>query len=595
MQRVSKALLVAICLLMSFCTIVSADQVTSADVSVAVQQAQCFLFNQQEADGHFRAPAIEGAVYPLESYSVQRDYSLATACMVVSGLLETGVSASDVHVQKAIGYILSFWNEAEQKFVPQEAWEETYDTGVILMALSLFGSISETEEEDFPGFRSKVQAAYDHLVSFQHNEDNGITSGDVHYGGWTYLSGSFGFTDLSNTQYAALGLWYASRYLGYSMDEAEWADRLLVYVTRCHGWDETNDQPWADGKDDPSLDGAFSYVPNGESFYPGGCQTGAGLWSLAMIGEDQNPMVDVAIDWFRHNYTWSRIPGSYYDSPTMQKMGYYYFVYGMGKSLTGLTTPDEVISGDQSWTQDLLDVVIPEKVLTSGDIVSDDQVISGDVCYWPAPTHRDGNDSIATSFVLMTLAFINPSTESSEKHLAQPDDMDNPIQGKVTIKTSGEVTISDASRENASSDEGDFPIGAFNFTLNHVPDGGVVVVRLELPAEGFNPDDPSSFVDSEGAPKGDLCWMGRSGIVWSQFAGVVIDADIEGQYIEITLTDNGPGDSDDIPGQITVSSSAPGLFRSDGSGSIGRMGGCQVSAIPSSMMLLVPLILLFRK
>lgn len=571
--------------------VLGADDVTSSDVALAVQQGQWFLFRQQNPDGSFSAGATAGAVYPAEYNSSQRDYPLATECMVVSALLETGVSAEDPHIQKAIEYILSFWDETEQKFIPASSYEETYDTGVILMALSLYGSISETEEDDFPGFSSKVQAAYEHLLSCQHNEDNGITSEDIYYGGWNYTP-SLGWADLSNTQYAALGLWYASRYLGYSMDEAEWADRLLLYVNRCHGWDATNDESWADGKNDPSTDGAFSYYPGGESFYPGGCQTGAGLWCLAMIGEDQNPMVDVAIDWFRHNYTWSRIAGSYYDS--MPMMGYYYFIYGMGKSLTGLTTPDEIISGEKAWTQDLLNTVIPQKSLISGDIVSGDQVVSGDVGYWVAPTHRDGNDSIATSFVLMTLAFADTSTESNEKHLAQPDGMTNPIQGKVTIRTSGGVTISGASREEASFEGAEFPLGAFSFILNNVPEGGSVIIRFEPPAEGFNPDNPYSFVDADGLPKEIICWMKSNGIDWTMLQGVTVNVDTDGKFIEITLTDNGAGDSDDIPGQITVTSSALALYESEEGNSRYGSGGCQICSLSPLMMLLLPLAWLIR-
>ena len=561
--------------------VLAADDVTSSDVALAVQQGQWFLFGQQQPDGHFsRGPA---------SYS---DYPLATTCMAVSALLDTGVPASDPHIIAGIDYILSFWDDTQQKFIPEQTWHETYETGIILMALSLYGSATDAEEDLFPGFSDKVQAAYDHLLSYQHNEDNGITSDDAFYGGWYYDSSYFGWADMSNTQYAALGLWYASRYLDYSMDEAEWADRLLMFVTRCHGWDATNDESWADGRNDINLDGAFSYEPDYASFYPGGCQTGAGLWNLAMIGEDQNPIVDIAIDWFRHNYTWAYTTGSYYAG---QKNAYYYFIFSMGKALTAFIPPDEIIFGDISWSQDLLNNVIPQKILISGDIISDDQIVSGDVGYWPASNSHDGNDSIATSFVLMTLAFADTSTESNEKHLAQPDGMTNPIQGKVTIRTSGGVTISGASREDASFEGAEFPIGAFSFILNNVPEGGSVIIRFEPPAEGFNPDNPYAFVDADGAPKNILCWMRSTGIDWTMLQGVTVNVDTDGKFIEITLTDNGAGDSDDIPGQITVTSSALALYESEGGNSRYGSGGCQIGSLSPLMMLLLPLAWLIRR
>ncbi len=580
MKKFALLCFVAVFILLTCSSVVlAADDVTSADVALAIQQGEWWLYGQQ-------IPAIYGVGGEyLSGGNVGSDaYAFASTCFAVSAWLENGVSATDQHVIDGMNYILA---NMDIQVTPTQH-HLAYHSGVTLMALSLYGQASDSEETNFPGYAAKVRGVYDLVLGYQSSDANGVTSADVAtYGSWGYNTSNTGsWGDLSNTQYAALGVWYASRYFDESVSDKPWASAMLTYVNRCHGWDATNDQPWADGLDSTITDGAFSYISTGKSFYPSGTQTGGGLWCLAMIGEDQNPMVPVAIDWFRNHYTWDI---------NLATSGQYYALFGMAKALTAMLPPDEVISGDKSWTQDLANQMIAEKHVVSGLVESGDEWVAGDVAYWWSGCGFDGNQIIATSWVMMSLAFADTSTESNEKHLAQPDDMTNPIQGKVTIRTTGGVTISSATRENVSSDVAEFPIGAFSFILYNVPEGGTVVVRFEPPAEGFNPDNLSGFVDVNGAPKVTLCWMGLQGIDWSMLQGVTVNVDTDGQFIEISLTDNGAGDSDSIPGQITVTSSALALYESEGGNSSYGSGGCQVTSLSPLMMMLLPLAWLVKR
>ena len=89
--------------------------------------------------------------------------------------------------------------------------------------------------------------------------------------------------------------------------------------------------------------------------------------------------------------------------------------------------------------------------------------------------------------------------------------------------------------------------------------------------------------------------MRSTGIDWTMLQGVTVNVDTDGKFIEITLTDNGAGDSDDIPGQITVTSSALALYESEGGNSRYGSGGCQISSLSPLMMLLLPLAWLIRR
>lgn len=440
------------------------------------------------------------------------DYTnLAGTCAAVAALIETGKGDDPAYfdkIQKGVEYIKQFVQENGSI----HSGHQMYETGMALVALSLF----DQDHAQEPEYELMIQNAVDFLKSAQNLYDS------AQYGGWYYYHESRN-GDLSNTQFAVMGLWYASRYLKLPVQGTEWADALLVFLE--------NTQSFHDGTAD---EGAFSYFPDTYDF-TGGSMTGAGLWCLAMIGQSNNPMVAKAVDWFDRNYSWDRNAGSYYnDSPDN---AYYYSVYGMAKGLTATVGPDGAV-GERNWSQDLKDRMVAH------------QDPAG---YWYRGGWLDPGKVICTSWVLMSLAFADPSTGSSEVFLPDRADATYPIRGLVILQVGGGATISNAQRLNidpADNIEGkNFPLGGFYFLLD-TAGASSTIVHLTPPVELFNQNNPYGFVHPDGTTKEDIEWFFGSN-PWAA-SGALVEIDREAQVIRITLEDGGTGDTDgENNGKIT--------------------------------------------
>jgi hypothetical protein len=125
------------------------------------------------------------------------------------------------------------------------------------------------------------------------------------------------------------------------------------------------------------------------------------------------------------------------------------------------------------------------------------------------------------------------------------------------------VTISNASRGNTDgvarrADTIKLPVGSFDFTLNHVPAGGSIVLTIDLPAQV--PGDPSgnNFFQKDGVtPKPGLNWFKVINGSWHG-TGIPIILDPVANTMKVTLTDNGPADACPNLGVI-VDPGAPGF------------------------------------
>lgn len=523
------------------------------DISAAIDGGQLYLFANQEENGSWMDSQETGA-------------SLATTAMAVSALLETGISKQDPAIFKAIDFIKGFVQEDGGIYDPNDSGHANYANGVSLIALSLYGEFGED-----PAFDAIIQNAVDYTLSRQNlpvPEEVDQTPKEyygAYYGGWTYRktsSGEWSDGDLSNTQYAVMGLWYAYQYMGKTIAGEAWADALFTYLKRSHGWhdeangDTWNDQAWADGKNELGVDGAFSYKPDSESFYPGGSMTGAGLWCLAMIGLDQHKMVDIALEWFNaeDNYTWDRNAGDYYANEP--DTAYYYYVYTMAKALTAVVGSQNNL-GNHDWVQDLKNKMLEKKM----DVQGADPAQN----YWDGGGSLDGGDVISTSWVLMSLAFADPGTEAKHKLLPDPVDPDgltNPVEGMVTLSVNDPVTITNAIRgvvkDEDKLDTERFPVGQMSFTLNNVPVGQSVVLTIQVPAGAMDPNNAESFVDADGNVKPGKAWFKFLGGKWKGLASVPIEFDIPNNLIKVTLTDGGPEDNDGEANGKIVDPGAPG-------------------------------------
>ncbi|QTA82229.1 terpenoid cyclase domain-containing protein [Desulfonema limicola] len=527
----------------------------SNNITLAIKGGQQYLKVQQvEAVYDEEGNLTDGGYW---TDSRQRE-PLASTAFAVSALLETGVPRTDQTVIDGVNYIKQYVNEDGGIYMPSN--RSNYINAACLVALSLYGIPGADAEYD-----TMVQNSMDYSLSRQNlplPEGSLQTPEEyygAYYGGWTYRKTSSGEQsqgDLSNTQFAVMGLWYAHRYLGKSTIGEPWSEALFTYLKRCHGWyDEENgqtwnDQAWAKNKNVVGTDGGFSYKPDYAEFYPGGSMTAAGIWSLFMIGHDQHEMINIAIEWFDHNYTWDINPGAYYSG---DMSAYYYYVYSMAKALTSVLGNQLV--GEHDWIQDLKDTMLEKMIEVDGNEIPAQN-------YWAGTGSLDGGNIIATSWVLMSLAFAAPDVESPEKILADDPNLETPIPGSVTISADGDVTISDTLRVSFQEAEIDpdvvLPVGGFEFTFNKVGQGEATVLTIKLPKGALEPGGENSFINEDGSQKEGLAWFKIQEGKWVGLPDVLIEIDMEAYSLQVTLKDGGPEDADGLVNGKIVDPGAPG-------------------------------------
>ncbi|MBU2490413.1 MAG: terpene cyclase/mutase family protein [Proteobacteria bacterium] len=505
---------------------------TAQDVTDAIAGGQQWLRDHQNVDGSWQDSRNSSA-------------RLATTSFAVAALLETGVPRTDQAVIDGMDYILQFVQPDGGIYVPSQ-YDTNYACGSAMVALGLY---ADSTAPDYTFTKPILQNA----IAF--TEARQITDTlNFYYGGWGY-EGEQDWADMSNTQFAVMGLWYAYRAIGQNAAGKAWNTHLLKYVQRCHGWSDPangqnwNDLAWAAGRNTLGTDGAFSYYP-GTSFYPGGPQTAGGLWCLAMIGEDTNPMVNIAEAWFNANYRWDATPGSYYSGGLG---AYYYFVFGMSKALTAVLGDNPL--GAHDWVQDLTDTMIDTKMISGAP------ANPGDITpvHWTGTGSLDGGDVLGTSWVLMSLGFADPAVQAKEKILADEPAFPYPVRGKITLSVQSPVTISNAGRVNGEAGQHidvTLPVGGMDFLLKNVTNR--VVLTIEVPPGAMNPANPHSFVNANGSLKKDISWFKLQGGQWKGMPNVPVTVDKANNRIMVTLTDNGPEDRDPTVGTI-LDPGAPGF------------------------------------
>lgn len=528
---------------------------TDQQVATAITGAQNFLFNQFVDDGN--------GVGHWPDYNDLTGTSAAVAALIESGKMADPLYRAKI--EKGIAYIKS---KAKPNGGIYDQYNQSYETGMALVALALYGQATTTDA----GYRTVVQNAVDFLKSYQNIEGSqrggdygpagevtatnpNACGSDVsrYYGAWGYYPGDTNNDkcstsgDLSNTQFVVMGLWYGSRYLGAPIDTAPWAKALLYFI-----------------KSQQQATGGFNVYPNTSDYSQ---RTGAAsaMWSLAMIGQttakkdpaDTSTMVQKAINWFATGtdqedyyhpaaYTWNN-GGS----------AYMYFVYAMSKALTATIGPAGTV-GTNNWALDMKTEVVNSQYRSTGTYPDNSPFDS-----WNSQGGLDPQAVAQTSWVLMSLAFASTSTPSTEKLLAQEDLLDNIVRGLVTLHTTNGVTISAATRGNtAAANLGQnvvLPIGSVSFTLNNVPVGGTAVLSIQPPAGALDPTLPSSFINADGTLKEGFSWFKIAGADWKGLPSVPITIDRNLGVILVTLTDGGPEDADGVANGVIVDPGAPGF------------------------------------
>lgn len=448
--------------------------------------------------------------------------SMADTATAIAALIETGKygdAAYKAVIDKAVKYMLATWVQANGG-IYSESWHQTYHTGLALVALSLY---------------AKQQASPDAaLVTVIQNAVNYFANGQANDGGWSYTPSQTD-GDLSNAQFAFMGLYYGSSFLGLPID----ASVANSWAAKAYDWLKTMQQP----------SGVFWYTKWGP--YTNETMTGAGIWSLAMIGRSNAPEVVSAVNWFATapNYKWKLGGGAGND---------YYFVYAMAKGLAA-TVGQSGLVGTHNWLEDLKDQLYNEAIAGANETY-----------YWNDNNWMSSHKPLTVGFVLMSLVFADPNVEGPQKFLAEKPDTDVPVvnQGTLKLETTGGVNIAGPDRINithqgATRDAGvELPIGGVDFRLVNVPVGGTTALRIYPPVGVFNIANPNGFINPDGTLKSGLTWFKIQAGAWKGLPEVPIKLGPNGgpfQYIEVTLRDGGPEDADGVANGVIVDPGAPGV------------------------------------
>lgn len=530
--------------LLFFTSQVQAVDVTDEQFAAAMQGGQKYLFDNFHDNG-------DGT-----GYFGPGGYKLATTGSAVSALLETGKYSDPAYaaiIDKAIAYIKTFV-KADGSIYDSNI---TYETGISITALALYGKAKAQDA----AYVKIVQDAVNYLLNCQNTSDGWAK------GGWgydaSYKTGNW--SDMSNTQFATMGLFYGSRYLGLPIKGQTWATNLLKFVTACQ-----------------RADGAIDYQPDYGNVSK---QTGGGLWCLAMIDEaalGAGTVAQKAIDWYNTNYNATVADGTF-DNGWENS---YYGNFAWAKALTAVVgTANKV--GTHNWVQDLKNHVW-NQISTAKPPVPQTTPVTP--CGWEINGSADyQNATMNAAWVLTGASFADPNTPSEQKFVPERPDTDTPPanQGLVTLETTGGVLISKAQRgligHAKKAKEVILPVGSFDFTLINIkPVGGKAVVKIVPPAGALDPNNADSFINKDGTIKDGLNWFKVQGGEWKGLASVPIKLMPAGgpyQYIEVTLTDGGPEDADGLANGTIVDPGAPGAGAApapaptpgptDGSGSSG--------------------------
>ncbi len=191
--------------------IVQTHPLTQRRIDRAIRSGQQYLMERQLPDG---------------SWSDYPDYVAGSSALAVYTLLKSGVAAEHLSVRKGLAYLR------------RHPAQHTYSMALVLLAV---GAAQQ------PGDEAWMQDMTDELLRWQ--ERSGM---------WGYPFGG----DLSNTQYAALGLWAAEK-RGMRVPQEAWAD-LAQAALSCS---------------DKSKPPGFGYTPGSA---PTPSMTAAGVGTLAI-------------------------------------------------------------------------------------------------------------------------------------------------------------------------------------------------------------------------------------------------------------------------------------------------------------------------
>ncbi len=206
------------------------DKVSAAKVSAAIERCVSFFVNAQKKDGQ-RGGSWAGA----------ETYGTGQTCLVTLALLSAGKTAKSPEVSRALTYIRANKNPSK-----------TYEASLQVMVLAAAEPARDMKQ---------IKDVTEWLVKVQSSD-----------GGWSYGDIGGGGGDESNTQFAVLALWEASK-LGINVKveiKGEKDKTLIDAMQKC-------EQYWLSNK----TGSAWGYRNNG----PTGSMACAGIASMVILQE----------------------------------------------------------------------------------------------------------------------------------------------------------------------------------------------------------------------------------------------------------------------------------------------------------------------
>jgi squalene-hopene/tetraprenyl-beta-curcumene cyclase len=244
----------------------------------------------------------------------------AVTSLAVLAMLNWGYDESDEIVAKGINYVLS--NINPDGTVYNQDYRYTYYTSIAILPLAATGNAEYYDE---------IQSMRDWLIGSQWDENSfygSVDPSDWYYGGFGYGNGWR--PDLSNTQWALVGVKAADRVLGLEATDT-YAKAADYFLERCQ-----------------NPDGGSYYTPGGGSIHT---MTAASVWSYALCGRGSSNEALAGIQWLTDNYSLTNNDGWGYWSE-------YYYKLTLAKALT---MTHKVMLGGHNWFDELAQKLADEQ------------------------------------------------------------------------------------------------------------------------------------------------------------------------------------------------------------------------------------------
>jgi squalene-hopene/tetraprenyl-beta-curcumene cyclase len=265
----------------------------------------------------------------------------ALTSFAVLTMLSWDYPESDEIISKGISYIVSNINSGSVR-------NSTYYTAIAILPLAATTKGNFTEVLD--GMRQW-------LINIQWDENQpngGIGPENSNYGGFGYGDGTR--PDLSNTQWALMGLKAADRKLGKTAT-VTYNHAAENFLKKCH-----------------NPDGGSAYTPGEASIHT---MTAASVWSFALCNHTEDEEFQEGIQWLTGRYNLTNVDGWNYWAE-------YYYKVTLAKALM-ISGHNEKL-GEHKWTEELTTQLVKE------------QYDSG---YWPNTGMM--NSELSTGWAVMAL------------------------------------------------------------------------------------------------------------------------------------------------------------------------------------------------